>query len=231
MELSSLDIVGHKKQPVPNTFIAQPQPTTHLAVILPGYRYPVEMPPLHYAARILLEQAADVLRVEYAYYRTNFLQQSESEQDEWISNDVFAACEAGLSQRSYEKITLVGKSLGTIAIGHLLSDLRFQQATCVWVTPLLTVEWLYSRVEQTRPRSLFIIGTTDRFYKPELLNHLKAVTQGQTCILEGADHGLEIAGDIPGSLAVLHQIVETLQAFLNEGTKTIEQNVDPGEIT
>jgi predicted alpha/beta-hydrolase family hydrolase len=231
MELSSLDIVGHKKQPVPNTFITQPQPSTHLAVILPGYRYPVEMPPLHYAARLLLEQGADVLRVEYAYYRTNFLQQAESEQDQWISDDVFAACDAGLSQRSYEKITLVGQSLGTIAMVHLLSDHRFQQVACVWVTPLLTVEWLRSRIEEIRPRSLFIIGTADRFYNPELLNHLKTVTQGQTCILEGADHGLEIPGDIPGSLAALHQIVETLQAFLNEDTKTIEQNVDPGEIT
>ena len=216
MELSSLDIVGHNKQQVPNTFIAQPQPTTHLAVILPGYRYPVEMPPLYYAARILLEQGADVLRVEYAYYRTNFLQQPESEQDQWISNDVFAACEAGLSQRSYEKITLVGKSLGTIAMGHLVSDPHFQQAACVWVTPLLTVEWLLSRIEQTHPRSLFIIGTADRFYRPELLNHLKTVTDGQTCILEGADHGLEIPGDIPGSLAVLHQIVHALQKFLGE---------------
>lgn len=231
MELSSLDIVGHNKQPVPNTFIAHPQSSTQLAVILPGYRYPVEMPPLYYAARILQEQGADVLRVEYAYYRTSFLQQSENEQDQWISNDVFAACEAGLSQRSYEKITLVGKSLGTIAMGHLVSEPRFQQATCVWVTPLITVEWLRSRIEQTHPRSLFIIGTADRFYKPELLNHLKTLTQGQTCILEGADHGLEIPGDIPGSLAALRQIVETLQAFLNEDTKTIEQNVDPGEIT
>ena len=220
MELSSLDIVGHKKQQVANTFIAQPQPTTHLAVILPGYRYPVEMPPLYYAARILLEQGADVLRVEYAYYRTNFLQQSENEQDQWISNDVFAACEAGLSQRSYEKITLVGKSLGTIAMGHLLSDPRFQQAACVWVTPLLTVEWLRSRIEQTHPRSLFIIGTADRFYKPELLNHLKTVTQGQTCILEGAEHGLEIPGDIPGSLAALHQIVLAMQKFLSETAET-----------
>lgn len=219
MELSSLDIVGHKKQQVPNTFIAQPQPTTHLAVILPGYRYPVEMPPLYYVARILLEQGADVLRVEYAYYRSDFLQQSESEQDQWISNDVFAACEAGLSQRSYEKITLVGKSLGTIAIGHLLSDPRFQQAACVWVTPLLTVEWLRSRIEQTRPRSLFIIGTADRFYKPELLNHLKTVTNGQTCILEGADHGLEIRGDIPGSLAALNQIVVATQEFLGDDSE------------
>jgi hypothetical protein len=219
MELTSLDIVGHKEQQVPNTFLAQPQPATHLAVILPGYRYPVEMPPLYYAARILLEQGADVLRVEYAYYRTNFLQQPESEQDQWISNDVFAACEAGLSQRSYEKITLVGKSLGTIAMGHLLSDPRFQQAACVWVTPLLTVEWLRSRIEQTRPRSLFIIGTVDRFYKPDLLNHLKTVTQGQTCILEGADHGLEIPGDIPRSLAALNQIVEATQEFLDDDSE------------
>jgi hypothetical protein len=214
--IGSLDVVGYQNRQVPATFIRQPEPTNHLGIILPGYRYSAEMAPLYYAGRILLEQGADVLRVEYAYYRTNFREQPEGEQDEWIASDVLAACNVGLSQRSYEKVTLIGKSLGTLAMGQLLGDRRFQKATCVWLTPILTVEWLCERIEQIHPRSLFIIGTADRFYQPDVLNHLEHVTNGRAVVLEGVNHGLEIPGDIPRSLIVLDQIVQALQEFLTE---------------
>lgn len=213
MELSSLNILGYKNQPVPNTFIASPNPAGHLGIILPGYRYPAEMAPLHYAGRVLLEQGADVLRVEYAYYRSDFRQQAEDEQAEWMSTDVFAACTAGLSQRAYEKITLVGKSLGTLAMGHLLADERFQKADCIWLTPILTDERLRSRIEQFRPRSLFILGTEDQFYRPDLLKHLEAVTNGKAVVIEGVDHSLEVPGDIQKSLRALNQMVQACQEF------------------
>jgi hypothetical protein len=219
MELSSLNVNGYQNQPVPNTFIAHPNPARHLGIILPGYRYPADMPPLHYAGRVLLEQGADVLRVEYAYYRTDFLTHPENEQDEWMSTDVFAACEAGLSQRAYEKITLVGKSLGTIAMGHLLADERFQEAACVWLTPILTVDWLCSRIEKIHPRSLFIIGTADQFYKPDILKHLETVTNGRALVIEGVEHSLETPNSISETLTALHQIVGALQEFLGEGVK------------
>jgi pimeloyl-ACP methyl ester carboxylesterase len=217
MELSSLDVIGYKNQQVPNTFIIQPSPTQHLGIILPGYRHSADMADLHYAGRILLEQGADLLRVEYAYYRTDFMEQPDSEQDKWISNDVFAICNTALSHRSYNQITLVGKSLGTIAMGHLLADSRFQSATCVWSTPLLTVEWLRSRIEQVHPRSLFIIGTADKFYKPDILKHLEFVTKGRAVVIEGAHHGLEVTDSISKSLSALNQIVQALQEFLSEG--------------
>lgn len=216
LNLSSLDVVGYKNQPVPNTLIVQPNPTDHLGIVLPGYRYSAEMAPLHYAGRILLDQGADLLRIEYAYYRTDFLKQPEGEQDKWISSDVFAACESALSYRSYEKITLIGKSIGTIAIGHLLAEPIFQRATCIWLTPLLTVDWLRLRIEQTRPRSLFVIGTADRLYNPDVLKRLEDSTSGQSLVLDGANHALEIPGNIPKSLMVLSQIVQALQEFLRE---------------
>jgi pimeloyl-ACP methyl ester carboxylesterase len=124
-----------------------------------------------------------------------------------------------LSDRSYEKITLIGKSLGTVAMCHLLADHRFHAATCVWETPLLTVEWLRSRIEETRPYSLFVIGTADKFYKPDVLKHLEHDTNGRSVVIEGANHALEIPGDISKSLLALRQMVQALQEFLNEDVK------------
>jgi hypothetical protein len=219
MELRSLEVMGYQNQPVPTTFIASSNPTGHLGIILPGYRYPVEMAPLHYAGRVLLEQGADVLRVEYAYNQTDFIERPETEQDEWISADVFAACGTGLGQRAYEKITLVGKSLGTIAMGHLLTDERFQNAACIWFTPILTLDWLRSCIEQVHPRSLYIIGTEDQFYQPDILKHLEEVTGGNSLVIDGVDHSLENPDSIHQSLSALHKIIEALQVFFGEGDK------------
>jgi len=216
MELKTLDVLGYKYQRVPNTFVVQPNPTGHLGIILPGYRHSADMADLHYAGRILREQGADLLRVEYAYYRTDYLSQSKSVQNQRISEDVFAICNACLAFRPYTKITLIGKSLGTKAMGFLLEDERFQKATCVWSTPLLTTEWLYSRIEQIHPRSLFIIGTADDHYQPEKLNQLVNVTNGRAVIVEDANHGLEIPESIPRSLMALGQIVQALQEFLRD---------------
>jgi pimeloyl-ACP methyl ester carboxylesterase len=219
MELNfdSLNITGYHNQPVPNTSITHTNPTTHAAVILPGYRFSADMPPLHYTRRILLEQGADILSVDYTYYRTDFMRRPESEQDQWISADIFAACNALLSRHPYEKITLVGKSLGTIAMGHLLADRRFQQAVCIWLTPLLTADWLRARIEQIHPRSLFIIGTADQFYRPDILEHLETVTNGRSVVIKDANHALEIQGDIQQSILALNQMTQAVQAFLQEG--------------
>lgn len=219
MELTTLDAVGYKNQKVPNTFITQSNPTQHLGIILPGYRHSADMADLHYAGRILLEQGADLVRVEYVYYQTDFPDQSEDIQGRWIAEDTFAACNASLSHRAYTKITLIGKSIGAKAMGFLLEDKRFQKAECVWSTPPLTNERLCSQIEKTRPRSLFIIGTADKFYKPEILSHLESITHGKSVIVDSADHGLEIPGSIPKSLLALNQIVLALQEFLSEGTK------------
>jgi len=215
MELSTFDVVGYNNQKVSNTFISQSNPKGHLGIILPGYRHSADMADLHYAGRILREQGADLLRVEYAYYQTDYLSQPESGQNQRISEDVFAVCNACLASRSYTKITLVGKSLGTKAMGFLLADERFQKADCVWSTPPLTTEWLYSRIEQIHPRSLFIIGTADEYYKPEMLKHLVNVTSGQALVIEDANHGLEIPESIPRTLTALGQIVQALQKFLS----------------
>jgi predicted alpha/beta-hydrolase family hydrolase len=224
MNVRSLDVIGYRDQQVPTTFITHPDPTNHLGIILPGYRYSADMPPLYYAGQVLAEQGADVLRVDYAYYRTSFMAQPQNEQDQWISSDVLAACNAALSQHPYEKITLVGKSLGTIAMVHLLADNRFQKAICIWFTPILTLESLRSRIEQVRPRSLFIIGTADQFYKPDILESLKNSTSGETCIIEGANHGLEIPADVPASLVMLNTIVQALRQFLSEASPNVRQS-------
>ena len=214
IEITSLPVAGYEDRPVNNTFVQQSAETAHLAIVVPGYRHSVDKPDLHFAAQVLLARGADVLQVEYAYSRTDFRARTEAEQDRWLSTDVSAACEAGLTQRSYNRITLVGKSLGTVAMGQLLADPRFQKATCIWSTPILALDWLRTRIAEVKPPSLFIIGTADAFYNPTQLAELETATGGRSLVLEGVDHSLGIPGDIAGSLDALTRIVAAIQDFI-----------------
>ena len=62
------------------------------------------------------------MRVEYAYNKhPNFHTLPEVERDRWLLADTTAAWRAGLGQRIYERVVLIGKSLGTLAMGHVLT--------------------------------------------------------------------------------------------------------------
>jgi dienelactone hydrolase len=214
MEIISIDAFGFNRQPVPASLIVHPQPAGHLGILLPGYRHTVDMPDLHYAGLVLQQKGADVLRVEYSYAKTDYMSRTQAERSEWLAADVRAACDAALRRHEYKTITLIGKSLGTLATGLLLEDPRFAAAACVWSTPILANEWLTAQIRKHRPRSLFIIGTADQFYDPAVLQDLAAATRGRALVLEKVHHGLEIDGDIPGTLAVLEKIVGELRTFI-----------------
>src|SRR5215217_6235864 len=64
---TTLSIQGYRDQPVPNRFLRPQGAIDHLAVLLPGFGYTLDMPLFYYAENLLLERGWDILRVEYAY--------------------------------------------------------------------------------------------------------------------------------------------------------------------
>jgi hypothetical protein len=210
----SLQITGNNNQPVPNTFLRQQSATSHLCIILPGYAPPLINPLLQYTSQLLLDLNADVLQVQYEYYKIDFFKKPAAERDQMLATDVTAACEAVFAQREYEQIIIIGKSLGTLAMGHLLANKRLRKASCVWLTPLLTNAWLRGRIKQYRPRSLFVIGTADEFYNAGYLTEVCEATNGKSVVIEGANHGLVIPGEVVQSLKALTQIVTAIGEFV-----------------
>ena len=72
-------------------------------------------------------------------------------------------------------------------------------------------------LKSERPRSLFVIGTADQHYQPALLDEVCATTGGERLVAEGANHSLEIPGDVGASLAILERVVRGVAAFLDAG--------------
>lgn len=213
-KMEKLYIAGYRDAPVPNTFFWQENNIDHLSIILPGMGYTAHMPVLYYPGRLLLFLGADVLRLEYDYSnKPDFLQLTGAERVQWLISDVTASCKVASTRRRYQKITLIGKSIGTLAMGHLLtSDTMFDNTHAIWLTPLFRNERLRKQIQQCRQKSLFVIGTADPNYDPVFLEEVAA--KGESLVIDGADHSLEIEGDPMQSLEAMDRLIKAIKKFL-----------------
>lgn len=212
----TLEISGFRNEPVPNRFYKQTCDTKHLALFFPGLGYTNQMPVLYYPARLLERMGADVLRVDYAYnQRPEYETLGFSDKMQWLLTDAAAAYQAALKQRPYQKITLAGKSLGTLAVGHLLASAGHQHPIqCLWLTPLLRNERLREQIKNTPHKAFFVIGTADPFYDAGLLKELESATSGKSMAIPDLDHSLEIQTDMGRSLKALQEWIRALEIFL-----------------
>jgi dienelactone hydrolase len=212
---ASLRIAGSGGEPVPNAFLRQRGETAHVGVLLPGFAYTAEMPLFYYAERLLLAAGADVLRVDYRYHqRPGARDLPEQEQDRRLLADARAALDAALAQRPYREITLVGKSLGTLAMAHLLAgEPAAERVRAVWLTPLLRVAAVREQIQRLARVSLLAIGTADPHHDPGLLDQVRAAGC-EVVVVEGANHGFDVPGDAAASVRAVEQVVLALGTFL-----------------
>jgi predicted alpha/beta-hydrolase family hydrolase len=213
---TTLTIQGYRGEPVPNRLLRPERAIDHLAVFLPGFGYTLDMPLFYYAEKLLLERGWDVLRVEYAYNtRPEYQTLPEPERKQWLLEDATATWRAALDQRTYERVVLIGKSLGTLAMGHLLTTPDPPPTVgAVWLTPMLGEERLRRQITQYGGPSLFVIGTADPHFDPVVLETMQVATIGEAVVVRNADHGMDIPGDPIASVRAVERVVEALTRFL-----------------
>jgi hypothetical protein len=212
---TSLSIPGYGGEQVPNHFLGQDKDAAKLAVFFPGLGYTCDMPAFYYAQN-MLEDSADILRVEYAYGpAASFKSIADIEQFAPLFDDAAAVWNAVWSKRPYQTVTLIGKSLGTMAVGQLLAtDQSTPEIQVIWLTPLLRSNRLLRQMQAFRGRSLIVIGTKDPHYDPEILDSLREKPGTELLVIDGVDHGLDIPGDAIGSVEAMRTIVAAIKRFL-----------------
>jgi hypothetical protein len=202
---------------VPNTFFRQDTKSDHLALILPGLNYSCDMPLLYYATQVMLEAGADVLQVKYDYTQAQPSGKVSPLSDRFgsLAEDVIKITRIALDQREYKHLTVIGKSLGTLAIPILLqADLSLHPQTCIYLTPILQELVPAHDLIQTCPHNLFVIGTNDRYYDVDLINSFRTLQPDNFMIIEGVNHSLEFPGDVVRSLEVLNSVVKTMKTIV-----------------
>lgn len=211
-----LHISGYDGKAVPNLLLKQQTETGHLAVIFPGFMYTAGMPLLYYSGLQLLERSADVLRVEYTYSeQPDFPRLADEDKAARLRADAAAAVDAALAVRPYQQITLVGKSIGTRAMGEVVADPRLAGARCVWLTPLLKSDALLRQIEAAPQAGLFVSGSADSLYHPARQAALAARPGNSSLVIAGADHSLEIVGGFWASFDALQSYLRALEIFGN----------------
>ena len=214
-KITELAITGYGGQPVPNIFFHQEEGVKALAVLLPGLNYTCDMPLLYYSTRLLEQRGADVLQLHANYTGTNFQMASPLERIQRLSGDALAAVESGLARQSYTRLVLVGKSIGTLAMAHLIDTPHAGEAVTIWLTPLLGQPWLVEAATKSRGPSLFVAGTADPAFDAAALERIKESTGAEAFLVEGANHSLEIPGDPLGSIQIIGEIMQGLASFLD----------------
>ncbi len=211
----TLPIKGYRDEAVPNVFFKCDAGTRHAAMLLPGMGYKATMPLIYYPRRLMMDLGADVLVLEYDYDRAAYRDLDGGERLRWLAVDVSAAYRSLREQGDYDQLTLVGKSIGTLGMGHTLTTEDLPEAVyAVWLTPLLRLDMLRAQIAKYGGASLFATGTADPHYDADRLAEVVAATNGEAIVVPEANHSLEVPGEVMGSVKAMEQVLSAMKAHL-----------------
>lgn len=211
-----LKIKGYGGRTLKNRLFKQPDDTQKVALVFPGLAYNSNMPILHYTINSILASGLNVFAVDYDYSNNpEYMKQSQRTRSDWLIGDVEAAIKVITEEENQKVVCLTGKSLGTLAMGHLLeTQEELRDAKTIWLTPLIKNPQLLEQMLTYMKDAVLVIGTKDPHYDSDIIDRLNMATQLSGIVIDGANHSLEIEGDVTKSLRVLMQFVSILQQFL-----------------
>jgi predicted alpha/beta-hydrolase family hydrolase len=209
-----LPLKMHDGRPLPHTFFEGDG--AGLMVVLPGLHYGPDGPVLYHLAKRMQTSGWDTLGLTYGFQASMAFP--------WAAHaaETLSECEAALRQvlprRSYARLGVVGKSLGTILLVQLCAQGAVPESAYVaHLTPPIGNPIFHSAFIDTRQPAYIAIGTRDSFYDEAALGALAGKRPAFVRVLEGADHGLDVSGDLTATLSVVGQIVEDSAAFFLTG--------------
>lgn len=174
------------------------------AVVVPGRMYDPSAPLLMYAGDAA--EARGARRRGITWTPPTDLRPAAA--GPWVVDQVQAVLDEVATEQPGSTPLLIGKSLGTQA-APLAADRRLP---AVWLTPLLTLDWVVAALRRASAPCLLIGGTADKAWDGELARALSPY------VLEvpDADHGMYVPGPLAGSAAVLGRVATAVEEFLDQ---------------
>lgn len=184
----------------------------HLAIVLPGRGYGALGPALRLPRLAVEEAGAETVVVEYPG-DTPLAQVPEWWDD--LHSSVASQVASFLSEAAPERVTFLAKSLGSVALAALPGHVALPASVdAIWLTPIFGREPIRSGAIAHAWRSLLVAGGADEFYEPE---HHEAVAEAlgaSSLVLPGANHLLEVPGDVRATLEGFRSLTEAVMAFV-----------------
>lgn len=217
----SLDIRGFKGAAVPNAFYRQKAETDALCIIFGGWHYSAEMPVFYYTRRVLSGLGFDVLAVDFSHAADrSYARLSDRKRQEWFLAEVDAVFSAATKRHKYRRIALAAKSIGTMALAHLvLSGKLSEHTSLIWLSPLLEAESIRENLNASSIPSLVVVGNRDPQFDQPLLKKVARNSNLDLMIIERANADLEVEGDAVRSIELLAGYVSRLKRFLGASSE------------
>ena len=185
-----------------------------LAVLLPGLNYSIDSPLLYYTSQLLHERGIDTVSVDFTYNRDEeFLNDTDDNRLERLKADGQSIIDFSMNLGKYDRLTIVGKSLGTISMGWAVPD-NPPNTRLVWLTPSLGGTGLRAQMSSYTNPAFCLIGTHDPAYTDALVDEISTPTMTVT-VIEGADHVFNHDNGAEASVALVQQAVKKLAVWLD----------------
>lgn len=163
-------------------------PGGHLTIVLPGRAYHAE------GAAIRLV----TLTLEGRGARTHVVTWPDEIADAWAVAELTAV----LGVERPDHVTFVAKSLGSVVLAKVYDRLVLPDATdVVWVTPIFGDASVRLGALAFGRRSLVVAGDADPTHDPDAHESVVLGLGADEVVVPGADHCLEVAGDVDATLA------------------------------
>lgn len=176
------------------------------AVILPGGMFGPHAPLLMYAGDAAARRGAQLTPVSWDEPdRPPTL--TPEERGLWVLSQLDRAVPSLRTPETGSPGTLlIGKSLGT----HAAVVAAERGFPAVWLTPVLTSDWVVDGLRRATAPFLLVGGTDDSLWDPGLARELTPYVLE----VEGADHGMYVPGRLATSATVLGQVATAVEDFL-----------------
>lgn len=178
------------------------------AAILPGGTFGPHAPLLMYAADAAERRGAQLTPASWDEPdRPPTL--TPEERGPWVLSQLERAVPSLRTPETGSPGTLlIAKSLGT----HAATVAADHGLPAVWLTPVLTSDWVVDGLRRATAPFLLVGGTADSLWDSALARELTPYVLE----VEGADHGMYVPGRLAASAAVLGQVATAVEDFLDQ---------------
>jgi predicted alpha/beta-hydrolase family hydrolase len=211
-----LDLMASDGKPLRHKYFQQQGDPQGLVIGFPGDNYGVDGPLLYYPGQLLWESGWDTAWITYGY-------QSAAEPFNplmiaGIMEECTRAVEILFLEREYQRLVLMGKSLGAVLVALLCQQMALPECTrAVYLTPPLGPMFNPVLLE-TSQKACLVLGTGDRFFDMDLLREVTERKDLRLVRVEDADHSMNVPGALGKSLEIMGQVTEEIIDFIQADT-------------
>lgn len=186
---------------------------TDLSIVLPGGGYTALGPAIRFPVMAAEEAGYLPVNIEYP------MEALAARDLAAVVGEARRQVTDALGSTGGDRVTVIAKSLGTRVVLQI-ADLfdGVDDLSVVWLTPLFGDAQVRDGAIASGWRSLIVAGDQDPFHDEAGVATVAAAMDATVVMVPGADHALEVPGDVDATIDRLKRVVSVVGPWLGGGT-------------